>query len=116
MGLTGTLTTEGGPNFGVNQQIWFNFTVTNPGSSPVSYGRLGVSVEENGQNIPDLFHTSYSETTLQPGEVFTHRDWISLPRAGNFGLRLTICYPNVAECTGGGQWGSLTNAVPAVVQ
>ena len=115
-GLTASFRVEGGPQFGVGQQIWFNFTITNPGASGVSYGRLGVAVEENGQNQSDLFHTSYSETTLKPGEVFNWRDYLTLPRAGSFALRLAICYPDVVTCTGGGQWEYLSSPMPVTIQ
>jgi hypothetical protein len=115
-GLTGAFSTEGGrTQFAVGERIWFNLTVTNPTGGPVSYGRLGVAVEENGQNLSDLFHTSYSETTLHPGEVFNHRDWLALPRPGNFVLRLSICYPDMATCQGGGQWEYLSAGVAVTV-
>ncbi|MBN1284671.1 MAG: hypothetical protein JXB47_04665 [Anaerolineae bacterium] len=118
-GLTATFRLEGGPAYGVNQSIWFVFQLLNPTTTAVSFGRLGVSVEENGANQSDLFHTTYSETTLQPGDslLANYRDHIEIPRAGTFVLRLAICYPNIAACDGGaGEWENLSNGVTVTVQ
>jgi hypothetical protein len=107
-GLDASFSVEGGPQFYAGQRIWFNMRITNPTGNPVSYGRLGVAVEENGQNIADMFHTSYSETTIEPGEVFSHRDGLTISRPGTYVLRLTICYPDIATCNSGGQWEYLS--------
>jgi hypothetical protein len=119
-GLTVSFQVEGGRSeFSTNESIWFTFQLQNPTGSNVSFGYLGISVEENGVNQSDLFHTTYNETTLSPGDSLfqNYRDHIEISRAGTFTLRLTICHPDVAACdSGAGEWENLTTPITVTVR
>lgn len=105
--------------FAVDEPIWVNFRLLNPSSDPVSFGYLGIAVEEDGQNVAELFHTTYTETTIDPDDdtFAEYRDNIKLPRPGTFVLRLAICYPDVASCsTGEGDWEYLSRGIQVTVR
>lgn len=88
------------------ERVWFNFTIRNPGSAAVPWGIIGAAVELNGQNMPDLFQTSWSGAgTFDPGSPMTWRDAVTLPSAGTYTLHLAVCYSDEATCrTPNGAW------------
>lgn len=108
------------PNASTADKVWFTFVLNNPGSSAVSWGILGVSVEKDGQNQPDLFQTSWTApndyTPLQPGQSLDWRDGVSIPTPGTYVLHFTICYSDISVCQGsGGQWEYLGAAAQVTV-
>jgi len=104
------------PTLTAGERAWFNFTLNNPTGAAVPWGILGVAVEQNGQNLSDLFQTSWTSpneyTPLSPGASLTHRDGVAIPFSGTFVLHLAICYPDAGACqSSGGTWEYLGPAI-----
>lgn len=114
-GLTAQFSVEN-TTLNAGEKAWFNFTLNNPTGAAVPWGILGVAVEQNGQNLSDLFQTSWTSpneyTPLNPGASLTWRDGVTIPYAGTFILHLAICYPDLGACqSSGGTWEYLGPAI-----
>lgn len=113
-GLTGISFSVENPTVSANQQIWFNFSVTNGGSQVLPYGFLGVAIfNSSGSNIG--FHTSWSGSSLNPGQTLSWRDGLAIGTPGSYQLQLSICYSSVNVCGSGGEWELLGPRVPVTV-
>jgi hypothetical protein len=119
-GLSGVFSLEGGPNFSVNEQIWFNFVVSNASGGPVYFDVLGVYPKKDGNRRADLIQASWGGN---PGDAvptagLPHRDNIRIPEPGNYTLQLGICFDaGYHGCrAGGGTWIFLSGEIPITVQ
>lgn len=103
--------------FGVNQQIWFDFSIVNTTGGDVPYNRLGVLPKKDGADRVDWFQQSYGgpNAAIRP-EGLTHEDNIKLPEAGSYTLRLAICFDGYDPClSGGGTWMTLSQEIPVTI-
>lgn len=104
-------------NYSVGGQIWFEFTITNSTGGEVPYNRLGVMPRKGGNDRVDWFQQSYGgpNATMKPNGL-THEDNIKLPEAGNYTLRLAICFDGWEACNaGGGTWVTMSQEIPITV-
>jgi hypothetical protein len=102
---------------GVNQKIWFTFSVTNASTTTsLPIGELGAVVfNSSGQNV--YFQESWSGFELTPGQKLDHRDGVpGIGTAGTYTMRLTICYSAKSACAGGGEWEMLSPPVTVTIQ
>jgi hypothetical protein len=103
--------------FGVNQQIWFEFTIVNTAGGDVPYNRLGVLPKKDGVDRFDWFQHSYGgpNAAIRP-EGLSHEDNIKLPEAGGYTLRLAICFDSYDACnSGGGTWVTMSQEIPVTI-
>jgi hypothetical protein len=118
-GLSAAFSIEGGPGFSANQEIWFNFTVSNASGGPVYFDVLGVYPKKDGHYRPDLIQASWggSPTDAVPAGGLTWRDNIKIPESGNYTLQLAICFDaGYQACrAGGGTWIFLSGDIPITV-
>ena len=68
------------------EQLWFNFKVNNTLAEPVGYGVLAPRTEE-GQCAQ-----SWTEETLQPGQVLEWRDHITFTVPGAYHLYMGVAF------------------------
>jgi hypothetical protein len=73
--------------FGVQQDIWFTFNVTNRTELALPFNAMGTWVEETAQYQKSLIFTD-----LAAGATLEHRDHISIPEPGTYNLWLAIEY------------------------
>ena len=77
---------EGAPGpFGVGQDIWFNFDLTNGTDQILYYDALGAWVEQTGQ-----FQKSYFHSSFDPGSRLAWDDHINIPEPGTYSLWLAV--------------------------
>ena len=103
--------------FAVNKHIWFEFSITNTTGGDVPYNRLGVLPKKDGVDRFDWFQQSYGgpNAAIRPGGL-THEDNIKLPEAGNYTLRLAICFDGYDAClSGDGHWVTMSHEIPATI-
>lgn len=74
--------------YGVNQDIWFKFTITNTGTTAFPYKCLGAKAV--GAGFAQCSWGNGGNDQLKPGESLTWNDHINLP-AGTYNLALGIC-------------------------
>ena len=117
-GLTATnFSLQPRSNYSVGGQIWFDFTIVNTSGGEVPYNRLGVMPRKGGADRGDWFQQSYGgpNATIKTGGL-THEDNIKLPEAGNYTLRLMICFDGWEACnSGGGTWVTLSQEIPVTI-
>jgi hypothetical protein len=107
----------GRTQFGVNQPIWFKFTVMSTTGHPVDYGSLGVMPSKYGVDQFAWYQHSYGGGTTAwdriPPEGFSHEDNIKFPESGSFSIRLAICFDTYNVCrSGGGSFVYLSGELP----
>lgn len=76
--------------FAVNQDIWFEFKVTNTSSNTIPYRCLGAKVPN--APIAQCSWGSVSTDALKPGDVIEWNDHINIASPGTYTLVLGICY------------------------
>ena len=120
--LTGQLALcESRTTYGVNENICFIETITNPTEGVVHYGILGVSIV--GEGVSD-FHTSWSgDLSIAPkctGPVDTcggaWQDNLSIGAPGTYTLTLAVCYSPEDVCPGpGADWQNFPPGVTVTI-
>jgi hypothetical protein len=118
-GLSATFSLEGGSSFAANQQIWFNFNVSNSTGAPVFFDVLGVYPRKDGTLRADLIQASWGgqPTDAVPPGGLIHRDNIRIGEPGNYSLYLAICFDaSYQACrAGGGTWVFLSGGIPITI-
>lgn len=102
----------------VNGSVWFEFNVANQTGGEVSYNALGVMPRKDGVDRPEWYQQSYGgpDSTIKPGGL-EWEDNIKLPEAGNYTLRLVICFDGFDACLQQrGQWHTLSPEIPITIR
>jgi hypothetical protein len=108
-GIAGTLSLKDGKtDFGIGDDIWFNFEVANKTTGTAFYGILGVAAD-TGQ-----FQSSWTgDLKLNSGETLKWEDKIKLSSPGKHSLVLSMCFSKLDVCKSpDGDW---ENVAPPVV-
>jgi hypothetical protein len=95
----------------VNEDVWFEFQVTNTSASDVPYGALAAHT--------DVGYTAQSWTseTLRAGQVLTWDDHINIGQSGTYQVYLGICFSSKEAClSGGAAWERLSSSVTVTIQ
>lgn len=98
-----------------DEQVWFDFSVTNSNPIGLSYGLLGAEVTDvNGTLV--LIQPSLKDGALAPGQVLTKSDRFSVGVPGTYGAQLLICYNALSVCNSTGEgWERLSPIVTFLV-
>lgn len=101
----------------VNQPVWFGFNVANSTGGDVAYNALGVMPKKDGVDRKEWYQQSYGgpDSVIRPGGL-EWEDNIKLPEAGNYTLRLVICFDGFDACLQQrGTWHSLSPEIPVTI-
>ena len=102
--------------FQVNQPVWFEFTIVNEGGVPVPFGALGVMPKKDGVDRPEWYQHSWGgNNDAIPSNGLSHEDNIKLPEAGNYTLRLVMCFESYNTCINGGPWVTMSQEIPVTI-
>ncbi len=94
----------------VNEDVWFNFKVTNPTDQPVPYAILAARTE-SGQAAK-----SWSNEKLAPRQVLEWRDHINFAAPGVYRLYLGIGYGSFEDCFAmRAPWDRLSDSVTVTI-
>jgi hypothetical protein len=104
-------------NLVVNGKVWFEFTVANSTGGEAPFDALGVMPKKDGADRPDWYQHSYggNNDVIPPGGL-SWEDHIDLPEAGNYTLRLVICFDGPACKAQTGTWHTLSQEIPITIQ
>lgn len=101
----------------VNGKVWFEFTVANSTGGEVPFDALGVMPKKDGGDRPDWYQHSYGgNNDVIPSGGLSWEDHIDLPEAGNYTLRLVICFDGPACKAQTGTWHTLSQEIPITIQ
>jgi hypothetical protein len=101
----------------VNQPVWFGFNVANSTGGDVPYNALGVMPKKDGVDRKEWYQQSYGgpDSVIRPGGL-QWEDNIKLPEAGNYTLRLVICFDGFDACLQQrGTWHTLSQEIPVTI-
>lgn len=101
----------------VNESVWYEFTIANSTGGEVPYNAIGVMPKKDGVDRFEWYQQTYGgpNSTIKSGGL-TWEDRIKLPEAGNYTLRLVICFDGFDNCLqGGGTWQNLSNEIPVTI-
>ncbi len=100
----------------VNGDIWFEFVIANSTGGEVPFDALGVMPKKDGVDRPEWYQHSYggNNDVISPGGL-SWDDHINLPEAGNYTLRMVVCFSGPACLGQTGTWHTLSNEIPVTV-
>jgi hypothetical protein len=98
--------------YGVGEDIWFNFVVTNKSGTTLSYGILGVAAS-TGQ-----FQSSWSGAlNLNSNDSLKWKDKIALSAPGTHTLVLSMCFSKVEVCQSpNGDWENVAGPIQVTIR
>ncbi|MBP7691035.1 MAG: SH3 domain-containing protein [Anaerolineales bacterium] len=102
--------------FGLNQDIWFEFKITNTSGNTISYRCLGAKVPGGPAKCS---WGSTATDVLKPGDVIEWNDHMNIGTAGTYTLVLGICYlsdTSACENSGTAGWEYLSSGIQITVQ
>lgn len=101
----------------VNGDIWFEFHVANSTSGDVPFDALGVMPKKDGVDRPQWYQHSWGgNSDVIPTDGLSWDDHINLPEAGNYTLRLVICFDGPACQAQNGTWHTLSQEIPVTIR
>jgi len=101
----------------VNGDIWFEFHVANSTNSDVPFDALGVMPKKDGVDRPQWYQHSWGgNNDVIPPDGLSWDDHINLPEAGNYTLRLVICFDGPACQAQNGTWHTLSQEIPVTIR
>ncbi len=102
--------------FLVNQDIWFEFKITNTSSNTIPYRCLGAKVPGG---IAKCSWGTTPTDALKPGEVIEWNDHMNIGAPGTYTLVLGICYltdSSACENSGTNGWEYLSGGIQITVK
>jgi hypothetical protein len=101
----------------VNGKVWFEFNIANSTGGDVPFDALGVMPKKDGVDRPDWYQHSYggNNDVVPPGGL-NWEDHIDLPEAGNYTLRMVICFDGPACKAQTGTWHTISQEIPITIQ
>ena len=118
-GLIGThFAIQDRTNAVINGKVWFEFVIQNTSGGNVPYTNLGVMPRRNGADVVQWFKNSWGGNDDEmPPSGLSWNDWMSLPEAGEYTLRLVVCFDGNQTCkNGGGTFHTLSNEVAITIR
>jgi hypothetical protein len=101
----------------VNGDIWFEFTIANSTAGDVAFDALGVMPRKDGTDRPQWYQHSYGgNNDVIPTGGLSWDDHINLPEAGNYTLRMVVCFDGPACLAQTGTWHTLSPEIPITIQ
>lgn len=95
----------------VDENVWFNFKVTNTTENAIDYGILSARTEEGQAG------KSWTNSKLNPQQVLTWRDHINFKQPGVYHLYLGIGYDDKDECIAmRAPWDRLSDSITVEVR
>ncbi len=93
----------------INDNVWFNFQVTNTSNQDVSYTALA------GHTDAGFTAWSWTNQRLAKGQTLTWRDHINFSSSGTYMVYLGICYASDTNACKSATWDRLSASVAVTV-
>jgi uncharacterized protein YgiM (DUF1202 family) len=103
-------------SYAVNESIWVNLRIHNPGGDDQKFGAWGVYANPY---IFRFFNGDSDADKVAAGTEFVWRDHIEIPASGTYDLRMAICTGNSTDCGAttppAAHWYFLSDAIPVTI-
>lgn len=98
----------------VNGEIWYEWTVSNTSGAGVPYSTIGIMPRKDGTDRVQWYQNNWGgNNDVMPPEGLSWPSWMSLPEAGNYTLRVVVCFDGFQTClSGNGTFHTLSNEIP----
>lgn len=99
-------------------QIWYEWQIGNTSGGGVPYSTIGVMPRRNGQDIVAWYQNNWGgNNDVMPPEGLSWPSWMSIPEAGDYTLRLVVCFDGFQNClSGGGTFHTLSQEIPVSIR
>ena len=99
-------------------QIWYEWRVGNTSGAGVPYSTIGVMPRRNGQDIVAWYQNNWGgNNDVMPPEGLSWPSWMAIPEAGDYTLRLVVCFDGFQNClNGGGTFHTLSQEIPVSIR
>lgn len=104
-------------NISVNGKIWFEFVIVNEAGYEVPYSALGTMPRKDGVDRLEWYQNSWGgNDDVMPLSGRRWEDNIKIPEAGDYTLRLVICFESKDVCrSGNGTFHTLSQEIPVTL-
>jgi hypothetical protein len=103
-------------SYAVNESIWVNLKIHNPGGGDQKFGAWGVYANPH---IFRFFNGDGDADKVVAGTEYIWRDHIEISAAGTYDLRMVICLGTSTECGAttppAANWYYLSDAIPVTI-
>ena len=84
----------------------------------MAYSTIGVMPRRNGVDIVDWYQNNWGgNNDVMPPEGLSWPSWMSIPEAGDYTLRLVVCFDGFQNClNGGGTFYTLSQEIPISIR
>jgi hypothetical protein len=99
-------------------QIWYEWRVGNTSGGGVPYSTIGVMPRRNGQDVVAWYQNNWGgNNDVMPPEGLSWPSWMAIPEAGDYTLRLVVCFDGYQNClNGGGTFFTLSQEIPISIR
>ncbi len=99
-------------------QIWYEWNVGNSSGGGVPYSTLGVMPRRNGVDEVQWYQNNWGgNNDVMPTEGLSWPSWMSIPEAGDYTLRVVVCFDGFDTClNGGGTFHTLSQEIPISIR
>lgn len=100
----------------VNGEIWFEFTISNATGNPVPFDALGVMPRKDGVDRTEWYQNSWggNDDSIPVGGL-SWDDHLHVAEAGNYTLRMVVCFDGAACRAHTGTWHTLSAEIPVTI-
>lgn len=99
-------------------QVWYQWSVSNSSGGGVPYSTLGVMPRRNGQDIVQWYQNNWGgNNDVMPTSGLTWSSWLAIPEAGEYTIRVVVCFDGFQTCTNGsGRFYTLSREIPITIR
>ncbi len=102
----------------VNGEIWYEWTIANTSGAGVPYSTIGIMPRKNGVDRVSWYQNNWGgNNDVMPTQGLTWPSWMSLPEAGDYTLRVVVCFDGFQTCLNGqGTFHTLSHEIPITIR
>lgn len=99
-------------------QIWYEWRIGNTSGAGVPYSTLGIMPRRNGIDEVRWYQNNWGgNNDVMPPEGLSWPSWMSIPEAGDYTLRVVVCFDGFQTClNGGGTFHTLSQEIPITLR
>lgn len=99
-------------------QIWYEWSIGNSTGAGIPYSTIGVMPRRNGVDEVRWYQNNWGgNNDVMPPEGLSWPSWMSIPEAGDYTLRVVVCFDGYQTCLdGNGTFHTLSQEIPVSIR